>query len=146
MFGAYCDIDFRWLREDTKENGSNILKYNDISCFSGRNGLQLIKAYAHGQSRIGETECIRSISTQCLDESYFRLMSGTKLEGLQEEFYYTYDRPLLLVSLGSTIPAADKAETPQDIYVASVVLIFNLALAYHNYAKKSGLSSSLQHA
>jgi hypothetical protein len=105
-----------------------------------QNGIQLIKAYAHDQSTRG------LIQTPYVDSSsHFRVTTGMKLKGLKDELYYTYDRPLLLIN-GSNIPVADNFDSSLDIYVASVVMIFNLALSYHMHAKQCGLSSSLQHA
>jgi hypothetical protein len=110
-----------------------------------QSGLQSIKAYAH-EAGIGATESKRPIPTPCVDDIYFRVTVGTKLVGLQDEYFYTYNRPLLL-NLGSTIPVnSDIIETPKDVYVATVVIIFNLALAYHHHAKKCGLTSSIKHA
>lgn len=147
-------VDFFWKKMNTLQRaiclnnkGVSLLESNSTACAIQvlQNGIQWIKEFAHRESRIGPAESRKSMPASFVDDCFFQINAGRKLEGLQAESYYTYDRPLLL-RIASIHPVEDEFEAPQDVYAASVVLIFNLALAYHHHAKKCGLSSVQKHA
>jgi hypothetical protein len=105
-----------------------------------QNGIHEIKQYAQDQSRVEiMDEEISSVNDKC---SCTPISTGMKLEGLQHGFHYTYDRPLLLHVDTSCATSNDS----ESLYLVSVILIFNLALAYHSHAKSCGFTSSQQHA
>ena len=122
--------------------GVSLLESNDtVSAIQVlQAGIQSIKLSAQDQSLNDTTQ---DSYIDCY-ESNFRVTTGKKVNGLKDELYYTYDRPLLL-TIGKT-PVFPEADSSWDIYLGSLVLMFNLALAYHQHAKQSGLSGSLQHA
>jgi hypothetical protein len=72
----------------------------------------------------------------------FSLQAGTKLDGLQQGAFYTYDRPLLLPA-DAQIPGSDMDST---ILTASAVLIFNFGMACHQFGKQTGQEAAIRQA
>ena len=129
-------------------NGVSLLEANNTVCAIQvlQNGIHWIKEFAHKESIMRLTELRSPTQLPRTDNCFFQITAGKKLEGLQAESYYIYDRPLLL-SIGRNRHEADEPDAAsRDIYSASVVLIYNLALAYHHHAKKCGISRLQQHA
>lgn len=68
---------------------------------------------------------------------------GERVEGLQNTLYYTFDRAIILIPPSHQL-IDDEIEF--FLYLATMVMLFNLALTTHLSAIKHGKSHSLQYA
>jgi hypothetical protein len=79
----------------------------------------------------------------CESQANLQQLTGAKLDGLQNGHCYVYDRPLLL-------PTQFATSTQQDIdsYMLTLTsyIMFNFALACHQYGKLSGREAPLSQA
>jgi hypothetical protein len=115
-------------------------------------GIQLIKRYTQndeccdrveldcGKHQLAMGSCGPHMDTK---GSHRWLHAGMKIIGLQRGFYYSYDRPFLLPT-NALLPPCE--ENTSNVYLICVILTFNLAMSYQNYATQHGNTSALRHA
>jgi hypothetical protein len=108
---------------------------------SFQHAVNIMKEFTHVLAEDVPVE--RHDSPYLASDAFCKLRQGTKLESLNQENYYTYDRPLLL-QVNVTLSSPEALDS--FMLMSSAILIFNFGMACHQFGKETGQEGVLRQA